>query len=158
LHTIANRGARRGVTKAAPFASRQGLELPRSIGLDRVAGLANCHRTNIPVAQILGANRHRTSDLRRSWENPWLNVERTNRAPYIGGNQSGRYTGINGDARTIIHENGLVHYDRLADIDRILRPRQKDLHQAGSDDKITCSHEYPGIGPIAIFNDYFGRR
>jgi len=101
LHTIANRGARRGVTKAAPFASSQRLELPRSIRLDRVAGLANCHRTKIPVAQILGANRHRTSDLRRSWENPWLNVERTNRAPYIGGNQSGRYTGINGDTTTI---------------------------------------------------------
>jgi len=158
LHTIANRGARRGVTKAAPFASRQGLELPRSIGLDRVAGLANCHRTKIPVAQILGANRHRTSDLRRSRENPWLNVERSNRAPYVGGNQSGRYTAINGDAGTIVHENSLVHYDRLADIDRILRPRQKNLRQAGSDYKITCSHEYPGIGPIAIFNDYFRRR
>jgi len=138
-HTIASR-AGRVIAKSPLFASSQRLELPRSIRLDGVAGLANCHRTKIPVAQILGANRHRTSDLRRSWENPWLNVERTNRAPRIGGNQRGRNTGINGDTPTITEEDSLVHYVRLAEIDRILRSRQKDLRQAGSD-KVTCSHE-----------------
>ena len=78
--------------------------------------------------------------------------------PYIGSDDSRRNTGIKGDAGAIVEDHGLVHDDRLANICCIPDPWQKYLHQPRSEDKIARAYEYPYVRPVAIFDDYFGRR